>query len=102
MNTIFTVFKKEIIDSVRDKRTLWTAVLMPIFLMPAILVGSLKFQEDQLKQTEAKPALVTVQPAGAAPTLVDFLKSQPKFEIKDVTDITASIDAGTINIEQWI
>jgi sodium transport system permease protein len=98
MNTILTVFKKEIIDSIRDKRTLWTAVLMPIFLMPAILVGSLKFQEYQLKQTEAKPALVAVQPAGKAPTLVDFLKSQPKFEIQDIIDIPASIDAGTINI----
>ncbi len=98
MSTILTIFKKEIIDSIRDRRTLATAVLMPIFLMPAILIGSLKFQEYQLRKTEAKPALVAVLPAGAAPTLVDFLKAQPKFELKEVTDVTAAIDVGTINV----
>ncbi len=98
MSTIYTVFKKEIIDSIRDKRTLWTAVLMPIFLMPAILVGSMKFQEYQVKKTEAKPALVAVLPADAAPSLVDFLNSQPKFEVKAVANVAASIDDGTINI----
>lgn len=98
MNTVFTVFKKEIIDSIRDKRTLWTAVLMPIFLMPAILVGSFKLQEYQIKKTEAKPVFVAVMPAGVAPTLVAFLEKQPKFALKDVTDVKSSIDAGTINV----
>jgi sodium transport system permease protein len=97
MNTVFTVFKKEIVDSVRDRRTLATAVLMPIFLMPAILVGSLQFESYQAKKTEEKSAIVAVLPAGSAPTLVGFLKRQPKFEVKDVTDVKAGIDAGTIN-----
>ncbi len=98
MSTVYTVFKKEIIDSIRDKRTLWTAVLMPILLMPGILVGSFKFQEYQLKQAEEKPALVAVVSEQAAPTLVDFLKAQPKFEVKDVTDAKTAIDDGTVNI----
>jgi sodium transport system permease protein len=98
MSTVYTVFKKEIIDSIRDKRTLWTAVLMPILLMPGILVGSFKFQEYQLKKAEQKPALVAVVSGNAAPTLVDFLKAQPKFEVKDVTDAKVAIEDGTVNV----
>jgi len=98
MSTVYTVFKKEIVDSIRDKRTLWTAVLMPILLMPGILVGSFKFQEYQLQKAEQKPALVAVVSEQPAPTLVEFLNAQPKFEVKDVADAKTAIEDGTVNV----
>ena len=97
MSSIITVFFKEIKDSIRDRRTLLTAVLMPIFLMPVIMIGSLKFQEYQQKSTEQKKAIIAVSNEAAAPTLMSFLKSQEKITIKSTTDYNKDIDSGTIN-----
>jgi len=98
MKNFFTVFIKEIIDSLRDRRTLITSVLMPILLMPAILIGSIKFQEAQIKKSEEKPALVAVENSQAFPTLVSFLEKQPKITITEVQDYAKALDSGEINI----
>lgn len=97
MNGAFTILKKELIDSIRDRRTLFTAVLMPVFLMPAILIGTLKFQEYQLKQTEQTPALVAIDNQDYAPTLVSFITSEDTIELKDATNYEEAIEAGDIN-----
>ena len=98
MKNFFTVFIKEIIDSLRDRRTLITSVLMPILLMPAILIGSIKFQEAQIKKSEEKLALVAVENSQAFPTLVSFLEKQPKITITEVQDYAKALDSGEINI----
>ena len=54
MNTILAIFKKELTDVLRDKRTLFFMVVMPVLVMPLIFIGSLKFQEYQNKKAEDK------------------------------------------------
>lgn len=94
----FTIWKKEMIDSIRDRRTFITAVLMPIFLMPVILIGSIKFQEYQVRQIAEKPAVVAINDASFAPSLVSFFKDQPSIEIKATQDYAADIENGVIHI----
>ena len=36
MGHIFTIFKKEMLDMLRDRRTVLTMIVMPIVLMPLI------------------------------------------------------------------
>lgn len=100
MREIFIVLKKELIDNIRDRRTLLTALLMPIILMPVILIGTFKLQEFQVKQTEEKVAVVGIQSLAAAPTLTDFLAQQAKIELKEIaTDTYAqAIDNNTIGV----
>jgi len=96
MRGLFTIWKKELVDSIRDKRTLITAVLLPVFLMPAILIGTFKFQEYQVTQTETKPVIVAFNNADSAPALVSFLREQPRVSIVDSQDYQADFESGTI------
>lgn len=83
MKEILTVWKKEIIDTLRDRRTLFTAVVMPILFMPLIMVGSFKLQESQQKSIEKHVAIVAMSNQSAAPSLAGFLKKQNTIDLKD-------------------
>lgn len=98
MNGALTIWKKEILDSIRDRRTLITAVLMPVFLMPVIMIGSLKFTEYQSKQIQEKPAKIAINNEAAAPTLVSYLQQQELIEILHSENFRSDIDSGSINV----
>ncbi|MBI5037827.1 MAG: ABC transporter permease [Candidatus Kerfeldbacteria bacterium] len=96
MKEILTVCTKELLDNIRDRRTLMTAILMPIILMPIILIGSFKLQEYQIKQAEEKVAIVALSDQAVSPVLTEYLKSQDKIELAPTTDYAADIEAGTL------
>ena len=54
MNIIYSIFKKELIDVLRDRRTLMFMVVIPILITPLLVIGSIKFQEYQNKKSEEK------------------------------------------------
>ena len=54
MSIIVSIFKKELIDVLRDRRTLMFMVVIPILITPLIIIGSIKFQEYQNKKSEEK------------------------------------------------
>src|SRR3989338_7668706 len=100
MKEIYTVWKKELLDNLRDRRTLLTAVLMPIVLMPVILIGTFKLQEYTIKRAEEKVITIAVDSKQSAPTLISYLESQDKLQLSEVPpDIFESkIDDGSLNI----
>lgn len=98
MRSIITVWKKELIDNFRDRRTLMTALVMPIVLMPVILIGTFKLQEFQARQTAEKDAIVAVADQEAAPTLVSFLESQELIQIAEYPTPEAAIENGDANV----
>ena len=85
MPRAITVFIKEITDSLRDRRTIVTALLMPIVLMPAVMIGSFKLQEFQIKQQQEKKAIVAIDERGASSAFAEFLATQDTLEIKKIT-----------------
>lgn len=54
MSIIISIFKKELIDVLRDRRTLMFMVVIPILITPLLVIGSIKFQEYQNKKSEEK------------------------------------------------
>lgn len=54
MKLIFTVFKKELLVTTRDKRTLLTSVFLPALLIPVLIVGIGKFQKSLIDKENAK------------------------------------------------
>lgn len=54
MNTILTVLKKELKDTLRDKRTLISAILIPALIVPVLLVGVTKLQKTLMDKEENK------------------------------------------------
>ena len=54
MSIIVSIFKKELIDVLRDRRTLMFMIVIPILITPLLIIGSIKFQEYQNKKSEEK------------------------------------------------
>ena len=54
MKIIIAIFKKELTDVLRDKRTLFFMIVIPVIVMPLIFIGSIKFQEYQSKKSDEK------------------------------------------------
>lgn len=57
---VWTIFRKEIIDSLRDRRTLVMMLGIPILLYPLLIIASAKFQESQSEAREARVSSVAV------------------------------------------
>ena len=54
MSIIVSIFIKELIDVLRDRRTLMFMVVIPILITPLLVIGSIKFQQYQNKKSEEK------------------------------------------------
>ena len=60
MSTILTVFKKEMLDTLRDRRTLITAILMPAIMTPLLFWGGGKFISFIMEKEKNKKLKVAV------------------------------------------
>jgi len=72
LSRLAAVFQKEVLDGVRDRRSMLTALLYP--LMAPLTLGMLFSQLAQVEGTEAPPLSIPVIGAENAPTLVDYLR----------------------------
>ena len=59
-NHIFTIFKKEMLDMLRDRRTVITMIVMPILLMPAIISLTSYIASDRIKKAQAKDIKIAI------------------------------------------
>jgi sodium transport system permease protein len=57
---IFTIFKKELIDTLRDRRTIITMVVIPTLIFPLIMSVSLKFSSGLTEKAMTKTVNVGV------------------------------------------
>lgn len=75
MRTIFTVFRKEVLDNVRDRRTLMSALLMGPLFGPIIFVFLINLSIERSLSDIEKTLDVPVIGAGNAPNLAAYLVS---------------------------
>ena len=76
MSPLLTVWRKELTDLFRDRRTLAISLLMGPLLMPALVLGIGKLASDRISTQMEKPLEVPVVGAANAPTLVAWLEGQ--------------------------
>ena len=76
MSSLFTVVKKELLDVLRDRRSVAIALLMGPLLMPVLIIGMSKLATDRAKSQFEKPLQVPVVGATNAPNLVAWLQGQ--------------------------
>lgn len=73
LRIIFTIFRKEITEALRDRLTLIIVVLLPLLIYPLMIIGMGKLRESQELAQEERPSQVAVW--GEAPAeLIDALK----------------------------
>lgn len=84
MKHILTIAAKELRDTIRDRRTLFVMLVLPIALMPLMFIGLdalIKWQTQNDKQVTFSVAL-----KGNAPQLEAALRAQKKIQIKHMSD----------------
>lgn len=101
------IWRKELRDTIRDRKTLLSMIIMPLVLMPAILVGMGRYTAWQTKQAADKPVTVGLVEAEPLPDLKAALAATPKLELTTLTgdpktaltnkeiDVALIIPAGT-------
>ncbi len=83
MNTILTVFKKEFIDTLRDRRTLITAIIMPAVLIPFLMYGMTFMMKTIMEKEENKKLKLAFIEAPA-----EFVASVDTAKIEVITGMT--------------
>jgi len=76
MSTLITVFKKELKDLFRDRRTVIISLCVGTLLGPLLMFGMIKLMVNRVSTQMEKPLAVPVVGAQYAPNLVAWLKGQ--------------------------
>ena len=93
MNIILSIFKKELIVVLRDRRTLFFMVVIPVVVMPLLIFISLKFQEYQNKKSEEKTLNIALVNESGDTKIRDYILNQKGVNL--IEDIDAdSLEAG--------
>ena len=93
--TANTIFKKEMLDTMRDKRTLIMMIGVPMLLYPLLLIVGLQgllIQSANLNEKISRVALQTAEPD----TVRAWLADVEKIEIVDVADPAAALEQGEL------
>lgn len=95
MNIILTVFKKEIKDICRDKKTLITSILLPLLILP-ILYGFMgKGISKDIDEVNEKLKIAIV--ATEENSVKEYLNSLDNIEVIQSDDIVRDINKGKID-----
>ena len=81
MKILRTIFLKELLDTVRDRRTLFVMVIFPLLLFPVLLTAITAVQTSQIKKAEDKILRVGLVLNGNAASLRTLLASREGFAV---------------------
>jgi len=91
MRNIRVVYKKEMIDSLRDRRTIISMVVVPILLIPLLVMGIGALAGVQMSKVEKAVARIAVTGKENAPSVVALLEENPGIEIVDESEFESAI-----------
>ncbi|MCP4151458.1 MAG: ABC transporter permease [bacterium] len=94
MKKIFVIFKKEFLDTIRDRRTIMLMIVIPMLIIPLIMGLMSKVGASQAKKTRAKVIKVALVNHGNAERFAGLLK-----EHKDITIVN---DVKAVDMEKMI
>jgi len=83
MGIIFTIFKKEMTDTLRDRRTVITMVLIPLLLLPLIFTITSFVSNSNTEAARDKHLKVAVYANGNGGELIKWLKRRKDMDVLD-------------------
>ena len=81
LHNILTVYLKELKDSLRDRRTLISVIVIPTFVMPALTFGVGKIAAGIVSQARGETATVMIVGGDDSPGVVAALKQSRKLKV---------------------
>jgi len=97
---VITVFKKELIDTLRDRRTIITMIIIPLIAIPLMISITTRIQKSQMQKAKDKRLKVAVISNNNDITFESRLATSDDLEIlKDIPEdsITSFIQAGKLD-----
>jgi sodium transport system permease protein len=93
-----TIFRKEIRDVLRDRRTLMVMLVLPILLYPIMIIVLSQVMLVQVKKLEEKTARVVVQGLTYSPILAVELHTIPVLDVVQDSNPPAALARGDIQM----
>ena len=98
MRRIWVVFFKEVLDNLRDRRSISSSLLTPVF-MPVFLIALIMVVGKSLiRETAESPLLLPVSGAEYASDLIAFLKENDVEILPAPADPRAAVREGQVNL----
>lgn len=81
MNRIYTIIKKEALDTLRDRRTLIIMVLVPVLIFPVIFIAVTRLQVSVMEREQLRHIRVGWVNEDNNASLTDFFMTQERTEL---------------------
>jgi len=81
MTRIVTIFKKELTDILRDKRTILTMIVIPLALVPVLLTLVFKVAQWQQQKAESEGIKIVLIGEDYAPRLTELVVADTQFTV---------------------
>jgi len=85
------IYFKEMLDTLRDRRTLISMILIPIILFPVLMIGASGVMVMMIKKTEAEVAKIAIIGKEFAPAFVSLIEDGKTFEIVEEDDFEPAL-----------
>ncbi|MFN3939899.1 MAG: ABC transporter permease, partial [Chitinophagales bacterium] len=89
MKNILTIFKKELTDVTRDKRTLYMMLLLPLLLYPVMITLITSFVESQQEKADTEITRIGIAATGGENKFAEFIAQTDKIQIEKIAADTA-------------
>ena len=100
MKTTFVIFKKELIDTLRDRRTLVSMILIPLLLFPLLIGISSRIIMSQVRDAQEKVLTVALITHGNAEEFRQMLLKESRVRLIEgmhVDEARALIQKDSLN-----
>ncbi len=95
---VLTIFKKQIIELLRDKRTVFVIFILPILLYPIMVVGFAQLSIFLFSKMAEETFLVVVENERYAPELAGLVTADSQFAITDPDEPDSALQRGLIEL----
>lgn len=95
MKMAWVVFRKELRETLRDRRTLVMMVAVPVLLYPILMIAAEQLTLLGLRQLEAEPSLIGVIGPGAGDAR-EFLGGLAELTVRAVTDPVEAVRSDSV------
>jgi sodium transport system permease protein len=97
----WTIFRKELLETLRDRRTLFMMIVLPVLLYPMMIIAFSWFMESQSEAREERASTVAVW--GTAPDdLVSSLRQNGKLTLRPwagaAPEVKQGLSGGTLQV----
>ena len=85
---VMAVVRKELLDTLRDRRTLIAMILVPLLLFPLLMIGTARITGSRAQEARDKQLTVAVADPRNDSGLVDHLADAPGITVLRVDDVS--------------